>query len=172
MTQKEKHNLDFLREIVERHTNTDIMSKSREREVIDARKIFANILDSFNFRNRVVTEYLQKNHATIIHYRRDFEYLYQADPDFRRLYDLCYEQFSGVGYQRKTNTELIFLIKDLEKQKNMLTLELKSVKDELNTELRNRKKYSSTLDLIYNKLRENKIEEFNDRINPILNGLI
>ena len=172
MTQKEKQNLDFLREIVERHTNTDLMSKSRDREIIDARKIFANILHNFNFRNRVVTMYLQKNHATIIHYRRDFEALYNSDPDFRRLYDLCYEQFSGVGYERKTNTELIFLIKDLENKNKLLNLELKNVKDELNTELRNRKKYNSTLDLIYNKLRENKIEEFNRRINPILNGLI
>ena len=172
MTQTETQSLDFLREVVEKYTNTDIMSKSREREVIDARKIFTNILLNFNYRNRVITNYLQKNHATIIHYSRDFKYLYDSDFDFRSLYDLCYEEFSGIGYKRKTNTELIFLIKDLEKQKKMLTLELKSVKDALNYELNNKKKYSSTLDLVYNKLKESKIEEFNRRINPILNGLI
>lgn len=66
--------IDELLSIISNEYDTDIFSKSRERECVEARAIFSKILYSYHGMGySKIGRILKKNHATIYHYIKNFE---------------------------------------------------------------------------------------------------
>lgn len=68
-------------------TGINIVPVTRKREVVDLRVIYAQILlKNTNYTTIETGKYIGKDHATIIHYRKQFNNLITY-PEFRSLYN-------------------------------------------------------------------------------------
>jgi hypothetical protein len=83
-------------------TGVDITKKTRNRNVVELRIIYAQImLKNTDFTTGKTARYINKDHATILHYRKQFDnlFIYQ---DFKNLY---IKIISGFEICNKTKSE-------------------------------------------------------------------
>ena len=87
---KEKTPISQIREIIQEESGLcDIFNKSRKREYVDARRIFYHILRSYHFLglSQIGKISGNRNHATVLHSLRDFEFLIKSEPYMKALFD-------------------------------------------------------------------------------------
>lgn len=77
----------------------DFLSTKRDRILVDARRIVVNILlreesHSVSGAGRCIN----KNHATVIHYRKTHNSLYDSNGRYRHSYDMCVRKYKGESY--------------------------------------------------------------------------
>jgi hypothetical protein len=93
MKTSSKHKM--LREIVNEVFGVDIMDKSRKRNIVDARMVYAKILRDAGYSLTDIGGSIGKHHTTIISYLSEGEYMI---PNIRQLhsnYHLCKDIFDG-----------------------------------------------------------------------------
>ncbi len=168
MTKHEK-----LKQIVNEVFKVDLMSKSRVRRIVEARMVFANIFMKYTMSTATKTgEYINKDHATILHYNKRFDYVIKVDKDLYELYLQCAKSFSDffdfegsihIDIEiNKTNKYIYSLqnkIKTLNLEIECLNLEVKSFKT-TSKYTENEKKYRS--------LTRKQREEYDSRVSLIL----
>lgn len=112
------------REVVNSIFRVDIMSKSRKRNVVNARMIYAKILREQNHSYNVIGHSISKNHASIIHYIKTINWLLAYDKPLLAKYKSCVELLNDneESYSHLKKSELILLVKHLQKQNNLLSL--------------------------------------------------
>ena len=112
------------REVVNHIFGVDIMTKSRKRDVVNARMIYSKILREKHLSYNVIGKSILKNHASIIHYAKSIDWLLVYDKPLLKKYTSCVELLNDndVSYAKLNKAELIFLIKKLQKQNNLLSL--------------------------------------------------
>lgn len=79
---------DTLKQLILELLGVDIMVANRNRELVDARKIYSTILHSQGQGVTTIAKTIDKNHATIIHYIKDSEILLLMDKTFKDNYDM------------------------------------------------------------------------------------
>lgn len=85
-------------------TDIDITLPTRKRYIVELRVIYAQImLKNSDLTTNQTARYLNKDHATIIHYRKLFDNL-MAYSEFRSLYSKI---ISGLVICNKTKKELL-----------------------------------------------------------------
>lgn len=104
----------------------DLMADTRERSIVEARTIFSKIMYTHHrFGYTKISRILNKNHATIYHYIKSFDHLYQYDPVFKERYmNVMNAYLSGsrctdieeAGKIMYENIVLSSKIKDLERK--------------------------------------------------------
>tara|TARA_B100000780_G_scaffold188633_2_gene132632 strand:+ start:8780 stop:9133 length:354 start_codon:yes stop_codon:yes gene_type:complete len=100
-------NLVKIVEVIEEETKlNDILNKSRKRRYVDARRILFFIL-----RNAHRLSYQEignlcggKNHATVLHSLRHYEFILKTEPNFKNLHDRIITRVGG----KKTEVELLW----------------------------------------------------------------
>lgn len=123
------------------HVSPDeLVGIKRQRDLVDARRIFVNMLiEEEKFTYTRTGKLINRNHATAIHYNKSHKGLYSGDGDYRYKYDRCMKKYRG---------ERLVTINDLINSKNE-TLKLKKKVSNLEEIIK---------DLRYDKLKlENKI---------------
>ena len=102
----------------------DIMTNSRQRQYVNARMIYSKILRDQNHTYKDIALSLRKNHASILHYVKSIDWLLSYDKDLSIKYELCIELLGDDfnEYSKLTKAELIFLVKKLKNQNNLLSL--------------------------------------------------
>jgi len=97
------------------HVSSDeLVSIKRERHMVDARRIFVNMLiEEEKFTYSHMAKLLNRNHATAIHYKRSHSGLYTGDEDYRYKYDRCMKKYRGENMA--TINDLINSKKDTKK---------------------------------------------------------
>jgi chromosomal replication initiation ATPase DnaA len=80
-------------EIVNENFFTDMLSKNRKREVVDARRAYAKILRDRGYTFELISRTIGKDHATILHYVRTIDSILSYDKEFRDKYLLCKNAF-------------------------------------------------------------------------------
>lgn len=104
----------------------DLMADTRERSIVEARTIFSKIMYTHHrFGYTKISRILNKNHATIYHYIKSFDHLYQYDSVFKERYmNVMNAYLSGsrctdteeAGKIMYENIVLSSKIKDLERK--------------------------------------------------------
>ena len=107
-------NLEVLRNLIIKHFNIDVINKSRVRDIVDCKKIFALIAfkEVKGFSYTPVAKYLGYNHATLIHHVKSAKDLYQYDARFRDMYSQIESQFFIANKdvaEKQIEAELILL---------------------------------------------------------------
>jgi len=77
----------------------DFLSTSRDRLLVDARRIVINIItreESHSISG--AARAINKNHATAIHYRKTHDHLYASNARYRYTYDMCSRKYKGDNY--------------------------------------------------------------------------
>ena len=83
-----------LKELIHELLNIDIMKKTRQRDVVDARKIYSTILHTQGQGVTHISKTLRKNHATIIHYIKDSAILLLMDKKYKHNYTCVLDAFT------------------------------------------------------------------------------
>jgi chromosomal replication initiation ATPase DnaA len=85
--------MDELKTIVNNIFLTDVDSENRQRQVVDARKVYSKILRDLGYSCQAVGDSIKKDHATIIHYQKSIEHLLAYDDTLREKYKACKNAF-------------------------------------------------------------------------------
>jgi len=91
--QSRQEGIKELKKIVNDIFLVDIDSKNSKRGVVDARKVYSKILRDSGYSYKLIGETIDKNHATIIHYIKNIEYLLSYDQNLKKKYVACKNVF-------------------------------------------------------------------------------
>ena len=117
-----------LRTVVENIFGVNILSKSRNRTVVDARIIYAKILRNTGFSLHFIGDVLAKDHSTIVHYCYEADDMIKFVPDIKKKYVICRDRFDGVlpiEYSY-TKDELLAALLEAKEQIKILSLQIQS----------------------------------------------
>ena len=77
-------------------SSDDLVSEKRQRDMVDARRMFINMLmEEEKFTLTQMSRLINRDHATAIHYRRSHKGLYSRNEDYRYKYDRCMKKYRG-----------------------------------------------------------------------------
>jgi hypothetical protein len=91
--QSRQEEINELKRIINDIFLVDIHSKDRKRGVVDARKVYSKILRDNGYSYELIGETIDKDHATIIHYIKNIEYLLSYDRILADKYVACKNVF-------------------------------------------------------------------------------
>jgi hypothetical protein len=91
--QSRQEEIDELKRIVNDIFLVDLEVKNRKRNVVDARKVYSKILRDNGYSYDLIGETLGKDHATIIHYIKNVEYILSYDKMLIDKYIACKSVF-------------------------------------------------------------------------------
>jgi hypothetical protein len=169
-----KHREDRLKDIVNQVFKLDIMEKTRKREVVEARMVYSRILRDTEFMTlSKIAKSLNKNHATIVHYNKNFKYLIKPDERLWGLYLLCARIYNETDHVANNLAleECRNLIFSLENQKKLLALELSRLNLEHETYKKQNETYPKLYNLINERVRPKNVDEVTRKLNTYLNGI-
>jgi len=97
----------------------DLKNISREREIVDARRIAYHILrEVFKMKLQTIADEFNKTHATILHSLRDVEFLIKSDRFFKIAYEESIERVKVMDCRKE---QILYEIQEL--QKELLTID-------------------------------------------------
>lgn len=85
--------MELLKEIVESVFLEKMSSKSRARNVVDARMVYGKILRDLGYGHRVIGESINRNHACIVHYMKNIDFLLKQDKELKAKYEYCKRKY-------------------------------------------------------------------------------
>jgi len=101
-----KEEIEELKKIVNDVFLVDIEVKDRKRKIVDARKVYSKILKDSGYSYELIGETINKNHATIIHYIKNIEYLLSYDQILREKYVACKNIFTGKSIKDQVKKDV------------------------------------------------------------------
>ena len=166
--------LDTLRDIVDSAFVADIMSISRDRVNVNARRSFSKILINVDFSLVEIGRYLGKNHATILHYRDTFDGIMFTDKPFNRIHTDCAESFlrcislmAEADSVPTSDSSLHFLLKE----NNQLASKLEKCRAEVDSLRDDRKRMNEIFNTVSQRTPHGSEDKVNDKLNAWFNGL-
>lgn len=167
--------------IVNDEFEVDITEKTRKRPVVIARKAFSFILRESELSLAGIGGYMGKDHATVIHYLRDIDFIIRTNKYFRNKLMACGERFDSVIEEApEQKLEVVKRPQEyytMREENKVLKQCIKISKDriaELEEELRKLKREDDRIYDIYDMLKQRcpmgKEEELYNRLNRMLNG--
>ena len=172
--QIQRKEFQHLRVLIEAILGINVRDEqSRKQEVVNARMIYANILKEQGFGCSVIAKSIRKNHATVIHYFKHFEWYTQSD-------DQLNNNFKRIKREYRKEYDPIYEMSDNELKKELFSLrtenkKLYSAQQFLTLELTEEKKKNKRLCSIFSLIEERtKIGSEDDvlrKLNTFYNGV-
>jgi hypothetical protein len=85
--------ISALKEIVNNVFGVDLSKSTRERQLVDARRVYSKVLRDRNYTFELIGKSLGKDHATILHYTKSIDSILLYDKDLRDKYLTCKSLF-------------------------------------------------------------------------------
>jgi hypothetical protein len=166
---------ELLQGIVEDNSEGLIMDKSREREHIIARMAFTKILIDKEYTLLSIGTFMDKDHATVIHYRNEFDELCKSDPRLRITYDDSLERFDAfpreIDYMKSHKNELRARIKNLESSEAKLKSQINVLNLRLESELNKGERLKGIIDIVKDRTKEGTEGLVEGKIKRFYNGV-
>lgn len=107
-------------EFVNEFFGVDISSKSRKREIVEARMMYAKLMKRYTKHSlSAIGAPIGRDHSMIIHYNKNFAWLKKSEPEFARKFDTLndmYEEFREAWFDAERfdeKSKILFLQKAL-----------------------------------------------------------
>lgn len=123
-----KTKLEAIKVIVEGELDISIFGDSRKRNLVDARIIYAKIAREYNYSFKSIGVNIGKDHSTIVHYMKNFDWLFSSDTDFREMYIYLKEKIKEVLPNIKDNQEIKIINNSMVLHKQIESLSLENEK--------------------------------------------
>lgn len=123
-----KTKLDAIKIVVEGELDINIYGNSRKRNLVDARIIYAKIAREYNYSFKSIGRNIGKDHATIIHYMKNFDWLFSSDSKFRETYIYLKEKIKELMPKIKDNQEIKIINNSMMLHKQIESLSLENEK--------------------------------------------
>jgi len=119
-----------LKEIIKQETNTDIEVRTRNRNTVELRSLYCNVLKELKPKKtlQAIGDTLDLNHATVIHALKNYKMYEEYNPELKKFKQTVLSYFILDDTEIKELTEL--------EQLNHKLLELKIQNDKLKRELK------------------------------------
>lgn len=105
--------IEALKEIVNNVFCVDLSKVTRERKLVDARRVYSKVLRDRGYTFELIATALKKDHATVIHYMRSVDSILLYDKDVREKYMTCKNIFlegkSPLILERKKKDADLFM---------------------------------------------------------------
>lgn len=180
--------IDRLQAIIKSTLLVDVKNdKNRRRNTINARYIYAEILRKDGFGCSDIGRSICKNHATVLHYFKNFDGFIESDKTFRETFDLIrkrytdhYDYVIDMSYEeiKKEAFALRIENKKLNSETDRLQLELHSLKESfklMEKETQEKAEQEERLNKIYTVIKQrtkNGTEQkVLNKINNLYNGI-
>ena len=172
---------EILLGVIDETFHSNIMSLNRCRDNVDGRRAFCAILKNEGYSYNRIGRFLNKNHATIIHYTRGVEGILQTDPAFYKKYNKAAEAFfkridrldndlvsteinklkDKITAERSDSSILAHEVKRLHQQKDLLEAKLGVYND----------KYDRLYNIISLRTKPGTEEFIQRKLNTFYNGV-
>ena len=169
-----KQREDRLKDIVNQVFKLDIMEKNRRNEVVEARMVYSQILRDSEFMTLSnIAKSIDKNHATIIDYIKNFNYIIKPDERLWDMYLTCARIYNETDHIANTLEleECRNLIFSLENKIKKLSLEIGRLNLEHETYKKRAETYPELYKLIDERVRPKNVKEATRKLNTYLNGI-
>jgi len=161
---KEKEELMKIIDVV---FDTHILSSTSHQKIVEARMVFSKILIERGHTITSIGKFLNRNHATIIYYRKQISAWIEQYPNIYKKYKYCKDSFlnnkSPFDLHKEKNVGEI--ISSLRKEIDILTLE----RIELNHKLRKYSRMERIVELLNERIEDGHEDEIYRKINAMLN---
>jgi len=112
---------ESLREIIKINLGVDVAEdRSRKRNIIDAKKIYAYILSQKGYGCSRISDSIKMHHSNIIHYLKDIKYLVETDKEVGDNYKMCKSSFDG-------EYDPLQYMSDIELKKEIISLRVRII---------------------------------------------
>ena len=165
----EQQELNQLQEIVDNVFSVSIKSKSRHRNLVNARMVFSKIARGRSYGYCEIGRFLGKNHATIIHYTKNFDIYCMTDDELLNNYILCNNMMGGefdelyVMEKDKLRSEIVSLKEEIiSLHSELLCLKLKDKSDE---------KFLDIFNIVRERTKSGTEGDIKRKLNTFYNGV-
>lgn len=90
-----KNDFELVQEVVEAVTGRKILGKNRERKCVESRMIFSLLMVELGYPLSQIGNFLDKDHTTIVHYKKSLRGFMETDSYILRTYLKCKEIVMG-----------------------------------------------------------------------------
>jgi hypothetical protein len=109
---------------------TILLSKSRDRHIIDLQRCIINIMRKEGYTLKKIGFIMNKHHATIIHYVSSFDILLDSEKEFQEMYNIFSEEFYNQ-YGGEAKRKRLLDIERLEASVIMIKKRLDTVRNDI-----------------------------------------
>jgi len=172
--QIQRKEFQHLRVLIEAMLGINVRDeRSRRQDIVNARIIYANILKEQGFGCSIIAKSIRKNHATILHYFKQFQWYIQSDEQLK-------ENFEKIKREYRKDYDPIYEMSDTELKKELFSLrtqnkKLYSAKQFLTSELAEEKTKNKRLrnifSLIEERTRVGSEDDILKKLNTFYNGV-
>ena len=122
-----------LKEIIKQETNTNIDIRTRNRQTIEMRSLYCNVLKQLKPKKtlQAIGDTLELNHATVIHSLNNYKVYEQYNPELKKFKQTILSYFTMNDSELKELTE----IEKANQKIHKLTLENHNLKKELKEQI-------------------------------------
>ncbi|MDA8960237.1 hypothetical protein N9F13_02380 [Akkermansiaceae bacterium] len=192
-TAKSKNEANELQRICEKHFHCDLKSKSRKANNVNAKMAFGTLLRKRGYTFDKVGGFINKHHATIIHYQRNIDMYLLTDDIFNERYQRVSDEFDSycTDYKLKNprnfvevknndgfslnlphyNEELIKHIQYLNKEKKELYLILEKLKLQENFLKVSENRVKNIIEIVKQRTKIGTEEEIEKKLHVWFNGV-
>lgn len=160
-----------LKEIIEEQFEIDnLFRNTRRREYVDARMIYSKILKDRGHSVSSIGRFLGKNHATVIHYVCNAEFLIRQEAKLRERYAnsrSTFFEYRDPVYKTPTQRDLMNKVISLMNQIEIL----EDQKREIDSDELRIKRFRPIITLLEERLPEGKEDFLEQKIKRILNDI-
>ena len=158
-------------EFVNEFFGVDISSRSRKREIVEARMMYAKLMKRYSKHSlSAIGAPIGRDHSMIIHYTKNFAWLKKSEPEFARKFDTLndmYEEFRAVWFSEDRyddKSKIVFL-------QNALSAEQEKV-ERYEKYLSKIQRLDSIIQLIEQRTPKGEEEYAEQKINRMFNSII
>ncbi len=166
---------ELLQTIVEDNCDGLVMAKSRQRKHVVARMAFANILLKNGYTSTDVGAFMGKDHATVLHYKREFDGLCRSDRQLKVAHEKSLEIFDSfprnTEYKKSHKEELREVIKKLEVSEAELKSQINILNLRLESEQHKDERLKNIIDIVKDRTREGTEWLVEEKIKRFYNGV-
>lgn len=158
-------------EFVNEFFGVDISSKSRKREIVEARMMYAKLMKRYTKHSlSAIGAPIGRDHSMIIHYNKNFTWLKKSEPEFARKFDTLndmYEEFRAVWFDAERfdeKSKIIFLQKSLQTEQEKV--------EKYEKYFTKIKRLDSIIQLIEQRTPKGEEEYIEQKINRMFNSIV
>tara|TARA_R110002012_G_scaffold11908_3_gene53315 strand:+ start:2073 stop:2597 length:525 start_codon:yes stop_codon:yes gene_type:complete len=170
-----KAKVTAIKNLVNTVSGVNVDSRFKTDELVKARAMCYKIMrDDCFMTYTFIAKSFNKNHATIIHALKEFEWMIKFDKNMERMFVNIMNKWrqERADYEELSPFELKKQLNNLAEQNKMLNLSLINVQEQCEEVAKFTKKYSKIVSLIEKRnLPEQKLKEVETKLNHVLNGL-
>lgn len=158
-------------EFVNEFFGFDISVKSRKREIVEGRMMYAKLMKRYSKHSlAAIGAPIGKDHATIIHYNNNFAWLKKNDAEFSRKFEILndmYDEFRAVWFNEDRfdeKSKIVFLQKALKAEQEK--------SDKYEKYINKIQRLDSIIQLIDERTPKGEEEYAEQKINRMFNSIV